>query len=66
MNKKRQVTIVMVTHDPVASSFCSRVVFLMDGMIYSEFYRGDKSRQAYFKDIMDVQSVLGSDTVDVI
>lgn len=66
LNQKRSVTIVMVTHDPVASSYCSRVVFLKDGTIYSELYRGDKTRQAFFKDIMDVQAVLGGDTVDVI
>lgn len=66
LNKQRGVTIVMVTHDPVASSYCSRVVFLKDGTIYSELYRGDKSRQAFFKDIMDVQAVLGGDNVDAI
>lgn len=27
LNKERKVTIVMVTHDPVASSYCGRVVF---------------------------------------
>ncbi|MED4727421.1 ABC transporter ATP-binding protein [Aneurinibacillus migulanus] len=66
LNKERGVTIVMVTHDPVASSYCSRVIFLKDGMIYSELYRGDKTRQAFFKDIMDVQAVLGGDNVVVI
>ncbi|WP_147533285.1 ABC transporter ATP-binding protein [Bacillus marasmi] len=64
VNQERGVTIVMVTHDPVASSFCSRVVFLKDGKIYSELYRGDKSRHAFFNEIMDVQSVLGGDHVD--
>lgn len=66
INKKRGVTIVMVTHDPVASSYCSRVVFLKDGTIYSELYRGDKTRQVFFKDIMDIQAVLGGDNVDII
>ncbi|WP_276916312.1 ABC transporter ATP-binding protein [Aneurinibacillus aneurinilyticus] len=66
LNKKRAVTIVMVTHDPVASSYCSRVVFLKDGQIYSELYRGDKTRPSFFKEIMDVQAVLGGDNVDVI
>ncbi|MDQ1914062.1 ABC transporter ATP-binding protein [Paenibacillus sp. GD4] len=66
LNKERKVTIVMVTHDPVASSYCSRVVFLKDGMIYSELYRGDKTRQSFFKDIIDVQAILGGDTVDII
>lgn len=66
INKKRGVTIMMVTHDPVASSYCSRVVFLKDGAVYSELYRGDKTRQAFFKDIMNVQVVLGGDDVDAI
>ena len=65
LNRERRGTIVMVTHDPVASSYCSRVIFLKDGMIYSEVYRGGKTRQAFFKDIMDVQAILGGDTVDV-
>ncbi|CAH1204590.1 Bacitracin export ATP-binding protein BceA [Paenibacillus auburnensis] len=64
INRTRNVTIIMVTHDPVASSYCSRVVFLKDGKIYSELYRGEKSRQSFFKEIIDVQTVLGGDHVD--
>ena len=59
INEARQVTIVMVTHDPLASSYCSRVIFLKDGKIYSELYRGEKTREAFFKDILDMQAVLG-------
>lgn len=64
VNRKRKVTIIMVTHDPVASSYCNRVVFLKDGKIYSELYRGEKSRQSFFKEIIDVQAVLGGDHID--
>src|SRR5690554_4785760 len=64
VNRNRKVTIIMVTHDPVASSYCSRVVFLKDGKIYSELYRGEKSRQSFFKEIIDVQAVLGGDHID--
>lgn len=66
VNKKRGVTIMMVTHDPLASSYCSRVVFLKDGMIYSELYKGDKTRQAFFQEILKVQGILGGDSVDTI
>ncbi|SEN92395.1 bacitracin transport system ATP-binding protein [Amphibacillus marinus] len=59
LNEKQSATIVMVTHDPVASSYCNRVVFLKDGKIYSELYRGEKTREVFFKEIMDVQAVLG-------
>lgn len=64
VNQERKVTIIMVTHDPVASSYCNRVVFLKDGKIYSELYRGEKSRQSFFKEIIDVQAVLGGDHID--
>ena len=66
VNKQRGVTIMMVTHDPVASSYCSRVVFFKDGNIYSELYRGDKTRQAFFQEILKVQGVLGGDSVDAL
>lgn len=66
VNKQRGVTIMMVTHDPVASSYCTRVVFLKDGNIYSELYRGDKTRQAFFQEILKVQGVLGGDSVDAL
>ncbi|AKL95155.1 bacitracin ABC transport system ATP-binding protein BceA [Clostridium aceticum] len=62
INQGRQVTIVMVTHDPLASSYCSRVVFLKDGRIFSELYRGEKTRESFFKDILDMQAVLGGGT----
>lgn len=59
INQERQVTIVMVTHDPLASSYCKRVIFLKDGRIFSELYRGEKTRESFFKDILDMQAVLG-------
>lgn len=59
INFKRNVSIVMVTHDPVASSYCSRVVFLRDGRIFSKLYRGEKTRESFFKEILDMQAVLG-------
>lgn len=61
INERNQVTIMMVTHDAVAASFCSRVLFLKDGQIYTELYRGDQSRNAFFQSILHTQSVLGGD-----
>ncbi|MGG0410734.1 ABC transporter ATP-binding protein [Peribacillus simplex] len=59
MNQKRQATIIMVTHDPVAASYCSRVIFIKDGQIYTQLNKGEESRQTFFKDIMKTQGVLG-------
>lgn len=61
INEQKEVTIMMVTHDATAASFCTRVLFLKDGQIYSELYKGDKTRQEFFREIMHTQSVLGGD-----
>lgn len=59
LNEKRKATILMVTHDPVAASYCSRVIFIKDGQIYTQLNKGTESRQAFFNDIMKTQAVLG-------
>jgi bacitracin transport system ATP-binding protein len=59
LNSQLKATIVMVTHDPVAASYCSRVIFIKDGQIYTQLNKGGQERQAFFKDIMKTQGVLG-------
>ncbi|WP_203364043.1 ABC transporter ATP-binding protein [Bacillus sp. REN10] len=59
LNQKRQATIIMVTHDPVAASYCSRVIFIKDGQIYTQLNKGNEDRQMFFQDIMKTQAVLG-------
>jgi len=59
LNEKRKATIVMVTHDPVAASYCHRVIFIKDGQIYTQLHKGNDTRQNFFKDIMKTQGVLG-------
>ncbi|GBF72577.1 bacitracin ABC transporter ATP-binding protein [Paenibacillus sp. 598K] len=59
MNVKHAATIVMVTHDPVAASYCSRVIFIKDGQIYTQLHKGEESRQTLLNDIMKTQGVLG-------
>ncbi|WP_313640710.1 ABC transporter ATP-binding protein [Paenibacillus sp.] len=59
LNQKRKATIVMVTHDPVAASYCSRVIFIKDGTIYTQLNKGEESRQVFFNDIIKTQGVLG-------
>lgn len=58
LNQKRSSTIVMVTHDPAAASYCSRVIFIKDGQIYTQLTKGVQSRQTFFNDIMKTQGVL--------
>lgn len=61
INQEREVTIMMVTHDAVAASYCSRVLFLKDGAVFTELYRGDQTRKAFFAQILHTQSILGGD-----
>lgn len=59
LNGKRKATIAMVTHDPIAASYSNRVIFIKDGRIYTQLYKGEQSRNDFFKDIMKTQGVLG-------
>jgi len=59
LNQKRETTILMVTHDPVAASFCNRVLFIKDGQNYTQLIKGIQSRQDFFRDIMKTQAILG-------
>ncbi|KGR90783.1 bacitracin ABC transporter ATP-binding protein [Ureibacillus massiliensis 4400831 = CIP 108448 = CCUG 49529] len=62
INKERLATIIMVTHDPIAASFCDRVLFIKDGEFFNEIYR-DERRQTFFQRILNVLSLLGGGNV---
>ncbi|MDQ0154858.1 ABC transporter ATP-binding protein [Robertmurraya andreesenii] len=59
LNEKRNATIAMVTHDPIAASYSHRVIFIKDGRIHSQLHKGEQSRNDFFQDIMKTQGVLG-------
>ena len=59
MNERFNTTILMVTHDPAAASYSNRVIMLKDGQIHSELYQGERTKQAFYKEIIQAQSVLG-------
>lgn len=61
LNSNANITIMMVTHDAIAASFCSRVLFLKDGSIYTELYKGEQNRATFFQQIMNTQAVLGGE-----
>ncbi len=64
MNHEMQATILMVTHDIFSASYCSRILFLRDGKIFSELVRGNKARRVFFNEILDVVTLLGGDVSD--
>lgn len=58
VNEKERTTVIMVTHDPIAASYCDRVLFIKDGEFFNEIYR-DERRQAFYQRILNVLSLLG-------
>ncbi|TNJ67041.1 ABC transporter ATP-binding protein [Paenibacillus hemerocallicola] len=66
LNERERATILIVTHDAFAASYCKRVVFIKDGTLFTELIKGDQPRKAFFKKVLDVLSVLGGGSSDVI
>jgi len=64
LNEEENATILLVTHDPFAASYCQRIVFIKDGKMFTEIRRG-ANRQAFFQHILDALSVLGGNFDDV-
>ena len=63
LNERSGATILMVTHDPFAASFCHRILFIRDGGIHSELRRSC-DRQAFFQEILDTLRLQGGGTHD--
>lgn len=61
MNRDLGATILMVTHDAFVASFASRVIFIKDGKIFKELYKGDKTRKDFFDEIINIMTLLGGD-----
>ncbi len=64
INKEEKTTIIMVTHDPIAASYCDRVLFIKDGQYFNEIYKDDR-RQTFFQRILNVLSLLGGNVNDL-
>lgn len=59
LNEQQRSTIMMVTHDAFAASFCKRILFIKDGGIYGEIQKLQNSRQEFFQKILNVLATLG-------
>ena len=51
-------TILMVTHSAQAASHASRVLFIKDGEVFHQIYKGSKSRQEMYQMIADTLTIL--------
>lgn len=67
LNRDTGATILMVTHDSNAASYCKRILFIRDGVIFHEIRRNipDESRQAFYERILKVMAQLGGGSANV-
>ena len=58
INQKEKTTILMATHDAFTASYCTRVVFIKDGVVFSEVVNpGDRDK--FFEQIINMQRTIG-------
>lgn len=60
INEEKKATIVMVTHDPFAASFCRRIIFIKDGSIKLEI-NSNGNRKEFFDRVIEAQLVIGGE-----
>ena len=60
MNQVEETTILMVTHDSVAASFCNRILFIQDGKLFHKIRRDypRESQEDFYHRILKVMSAL--------
>ena len=68
LNQSEKATILMVTHDSNAASFCNRIMFIQDGKIFHELRKDTEkeSRQDFYERILKVMAQLGGGSANVL
>ena len=68
LNQTENATILMVTHDSNAASYCKRILFIQDGVIFHELRRDteSESQQDFYKRILKVMARLGGGSANVL
>lgn len=68
LNQDEETTILMVTHDSNAASYCRRILFIQDGVIFHELRRNipDETRQDFYTRILKATAQLGGGSANVL
>lgn len=68
VNQSSGRTILMVTHDPNAASFCSRILFIQDGVIFHELRKKipTETREEFYARILQVMAQMGGGSANVL
>ncbi|TKH15926.1 ABC transporter ATP-binding protein [Bacillus wiedmannii] len=64
LNEYDNSTILIVTHDAFAASYCKRVIFIKDGELYEELHRGVLTRKQFFQQVVDLLSAISGGMAD--
>lgn len=65
MNQEFNTTVIMVTHDAFAASYCKRILVIKDGKIYAKLDK-DETRKEFFKRILDLLASMGGGVDELI
>lgn len=68
LNAEQRAAILMVTHDANAASYCSRILFIQDGVIFHQLRKRvpEESRQDFYERIIAVVARLGGGSANVL
>ena len=68
LNSDENTTILMVTHDSNAASFCKRILFIQDGRIFHELRRDmeRESQQEFYERILKLMAQMGGGSANVL
>ena len=60
MNEQMDATILMVTHDAFSASYCHRILFIKDGQVFHQIYRGCQTNEEMYQKITAALTVLST------
>ena len=68
LNRDEKATVLMVTHDSNAASYCKRILFIQDGVIFHELRRDllAETQQQFYERILQVMAQLGGGSANVL
>ncbi len=64
--REYSATILMVTHDVMAASYCDRILFMKDGEIKAALNREQENKQTFFADILKKIEWIEGESHDVL
>lgn len=68
INREQRNSIILVTHDPNVASYCSRILFIRDGLLFHELRKvsGTETVDAFYERIVTVLAQLGGGSSHVL